>query len=34
MATLMNTGKNMSRAPLYLSVNAEVEFYIFMTKEG
>jgi hypothetical protein len=34
MANLMNTGKNMSRVPLYPSMKAEVEFYIFTTKEG
>jgi hypothetical protein len=34
MANLMNTGKNMSKFPLYPSMKAKVDFYIFMIKEG
>jgi hypothetical protein len=34
MADLLNIGQNLSTGPLYLSMSAKVEFYIFMTKEG
>lgn len=32
MTDLMTIGQNLSRGPLYLSMSAKMEFYIFMTR--